>query len=154
METPPALPHEVWAQTPPEAQASIRALEGRVETLTSMVHTLQEQIRAFQEQLHQTKTPPTTTFVYPGGGQVGAVLFNKKFIQPGTVNDTGAITGYADALMAAGQPAEVLKVYQQYSDRLVATDSGKVLESLHALIGHMRELPAAVESLSKAPSRS
>jgi hypothetical protein len=26
--------------------------------------------------------------VYPGGGQVGAVLFNKRFIQPGTVNTT------------------------------------------------------------------
>ena len=62
-------------------------------------------------------------------------------------NDTGAITGYADALMAAGQPAEVLKVYQQYSDRLVATDSGKVLESLHALIGHMREDAPALEIL-------
>jgi tetratricopeptide (TPR) repeat protein len=62
-------------------------------------------------------------------------------------NDTGAITGYADALMAAGQPAEVLKVYQQYCDRLVATDSGKVLESLHALIGHMREDAAGLEIL-------
>jgi pilus assembly protein FimV len=62
-------------------------------------------------------------------------------------NDTGAITGYADALMAAGQPAEVLKVYQQYCDRLVATDSGKVLESLHSLIGHMREDVPALEIL-------
>jgi pilus assembly protein FimV len=62
-------------------------------------------------------------------------------------NDTGAITGYADALMAAGQPTEVLKVYQQYCDRLVATDSGKVLESLHALIGHMREDAPALEIL-------
>jgi len=62
-------------------------------------------------------------------------------------NDTGAITGYADALMAAGQPGEVLKVYQQYCDRLVATDSGKVLESLHALIGHMREDVPALEIL-------
>jgi pilus assembly protein FimV len=62
-------------------------------------------------------------------------------------NDTGAITGYADALMAAGHPAEVLKVYQQYCDRLVATDSGKVLESLHSLIGHMREDVPALEIL-------
>ena len=40
-------------------------------------------------------------------------------------NDTGAIIGYADALMAAGHSTEVLQVYQQYCDRLVATDSGK-----------------------------
>ncbi len=62
-------------------------------------------------------------------------------------NDTGAITTYADALMAAGQFAEVLQVYQQYCDRLVATDSGKVLESLHSLIGHMREDAPALEVL-------
>jgi len=32
METLPALSHKVWEQTPPEAQASIRALEARVVT--------------------------------------------------------------------------------------------------------------------------
>ena len=62
-------------------------------------------------------------------------------------NDTGAIIGYADALMAAGHSTEVLQVYQQYCDRLVATDSGKVLESLHSLIGHMRENVPALETL-------
>jgi transposase len=54
METPPALLHEVWERTPPEAQAYIRALEARVETLTSMVRALQEQVGTLQEQLHQT----------------------------------------------------------------------------------------------------
>jgi len=54
METPPALLHEVWARTPSEAQAYIRALEARVETLTSMVHALQEQVGTLQEQLNQT----------------------------------------------------------------------------------------------------
>ncbi|MGZ4730604.1 MAG: tetratricopeptide repeat protein [Terriglobales bacterium] len=69
-------------------------------------------------------------------------------------NDTGAITGYADALMAAGQFPEVLKVYQQYCDRLVATDSGKVLESLHSLIGHMRENAPALEVLLDLSQRA
>jgi transposase len=54
METLPALRHEVWEWTPPEAQAYIRALEARVETLTSLVHALQEQIGTLQDQLHQT----------------------------------------------------------------------------------------------------
>ena len=54
MDTPSALPHEVWGRTPPEAQASIRALEARVETLTTMVHAFQEQVGTLQEQLHQT----------------------------------------------------------------------------------------------------
>ena len=54
METLPALLHEVWERTPPEAQAYIRALEARVETLTSIVHALQEQVGTLQEQLNQT----------------------------------------------------------------------------------------------------
>ena len=54
MATSPALPPEVWERTPPAAQAYMRALEARVETMASMVHTLQEQVRTFQDQLHQT----------------------------------------------------------------------------------------------------
>jgi hypothetical protein len=41
------------------------------------------------------QTPPATTFVYPGGGQVGAVLFNARFIEPGSVNTTGVYNHYA-----------------------------------------------------------
>ncbi|MGA9812404.1 MAG: tetratricopeptide repeat protein [Terriglobales bacterium] len=74
----------------------------------------------------------------PEAGTLAAKLCNVH-------NDTGAITTYADALMSAGQFADVLQVYQQYCDRLVATDSGKVLESLHSLIGHMRENAPALE---------
>lgn len=33
--------------------------------------------------------PPATTNVYPGGGQIGAVLFNSQLIVPGSVNTTG-----------------------------------------------------------------
>jgi len=54
MDTPSALRHEVWERTPSEAQAYIRALEARVETLTSMVHALQAQVDTLQEQLKQT----------------------------------------------------------------------------------------------------
>jgi transposase len=54
METPRAIPHDIWKQLPPEAQASIRALAARVEALEAMVQALQEHNRALQEQLHQT----------------------------------------------------------------------------------------------------
>ncbi len=76
----------------------------------------------------------------PEAGTLAAKLCNVH-------NDTGAIIGYADALMAAGHSGEVLQVYQQYCDRLVATDSGKVLDSLHSLIGAMRENVPSLEIL-------
>jgi hypothetical protein len=41
------------------------------------------------------QTPPTAPFVYPGGGQIGAVLFNRRFIEPGTVDDTGVYNHYS-----------------------------------------------------------
>jgi transposase len=54
MDRPAALPPDIWARIPSEAQAYIRTLEGRVETLTTMVHALQKQVGTLQEQLHQT----------------------------------------------------------------------------------------------------
>jgi|CZKU01.1.fsa_nt_gi hypothetical protein len=45
--------------------------------------------------LFGVQTPPTTTFVYPGGGQVGAVLFNARLIEPGSVNDKGSYDHYS-----------------------------------------------------------
>jgi len=81
--------------------------------------------------------------------QVGRIpdvgtLANKLF----TVhNDVGALTGYVDALMGSGQFDEALSIYQQYADRLLATDAAKVLDSLHTLIGHLRENTVALEAL-------
>ena len=45
METPAALPRDIWERTPPEAQAYIGALETRVTALVAMVQALQEQLR-------------------------------------------------------------------------------------------------------------
>ena len=47
MDTPAALPRDIWERTPPEAQAYIGTLEARVAALVAMV-------QALQEQLHQT----------------------------------------------------------------------------------------------------
>ncbi|MDD2724908.1 MAG: phosphoesterase [Methylovulum sp.] len=41
------------------------------------------------------QTPPTKPYVYAGGGQVGAVLFNKLFITPGSVNTIGHYNHYS-----------------------------------------------------------
>jgi tetratricopeptide (TPR) repeat protein len=62
-------------------------------------------------------------------------------------NDIGAILSYADALIAAGQFEDALQMYQQHSDRLLAADSGKIIENLHSLIGHVRENTAALAML-------
>jgi hypothetical protein len=40
-------------------------------------------------------TGPNAPFVYPGGGQVGAVVFNKRYIRAGTVNTTGSYNHYS-----------------------------------------------------------
>src|SRR5215467_9377381 len=84
-----------------------------------------------------------------------AYLQSGKVTEAGTLavkllsvhNDITAILSYADALIAAGQFDEALKVYQQNCDRLLAADSGKILENLHALIGHVRENNVALELL-------
>ena len=76
----------------------------------------------------------------PEAGPLAAKLFSVH-------NDIGAILSYADALIAAGQFEDALQVYQQHSDRLLAADSGKILENLHSLIGHVREDTTALAML-------
>jgi tetratricopeptide (TPR) repeat protein len=62
-------------------------------------------------------------------------------------NDVSPIHAYADALVSAGQFEEALKIYNDNSDRLLSADEGRVLESLHTIIGHVRENPSALETL-------
>jgi hypothetical protein len=46
--------------------------------------------------LFHIQTPPAPgTFPYPGGGRVGAVLFNAKYIIPGSVDTTGSYNHYS-----------------------------------------------------------
>ncbi len=62
-------------------------------------------------------------------------------------NDTGSIHTYVDALVSSGHFQESLQVYEQYSDRLLSSDPGRVLESLHTIIGHVKENTGALETL-------
>ena len=94
---------------------------------------------------------------HPGGlrALMQAYLQSGRLDEAGTLagklftvhNDSAAITSYAEALMAAGRFEDLLLVYQQYSDRLLATESANVLESLHAMIGHVRENAPLLETL-------
>jgi tetratricopeptide (TPR) repeat protein len=76
----------------------------------------------------------------PEAGNLAAKLFAVH-------NDTAAITSYCDALVNAGHYSEALKVYSQHADRLLAGDSARVLESLHSIIGHVRENTNALETV-------
>ncbi|HXZ30836.1 MAG TPA: tetratricopeptide repeat protein [Terriglobales bacterium] len=62
-------------------------------------------------------------------------------------NDIGAILNYAEALVAAGHFEEALQVYEQHCERLLAADSGKILQTLHSLIAHVRDNTAGLEKL-------
>jgi len=62
-------------------------------------------------------------------------------------NDVDSVVAYTDALIASGQFEDAVRVFHQYSDRLLAANSGKVLDTLHTCIGHVRENPAALETL-------
>jgi pilus assembly protein FimV len=62
-------------------------------------------------------------------------------------NDLPAISSFADALMQAGQYENALQVYDQHAERLLAENSDRVLQSLHTIIGHVRENPDSLEKL-------
>ena len=62
-------------------------------------------------------------------------------------NDLSAIASFADALMKAGQYENALLVFDQHADRLLSENSSKVLESLHAIIGHVRDNPDSLQKL-------
>ena len=62
-------------------------------------------------------------------------------------NDLASIVSFADALMQAGQFENALQLYDQHADRLLAENSGKVIENLHQIIGHVRDNPASLEKL-------
>src|SRR5436305_11422413 len=62
-------------------------------------------------------------------------------------NDLNAIASFAEALMQAGQYENALLVFDQHAERLLAENSSKVLESLHGIIGHVRDNPDSLQKL-------
>ncbi len=62
-------------------------------------------------------------------------------------NDPDAMFTLADGYAHAGQFNQALDVYGQHADRLLATDSAKLLASLHTLIGHVAGDAAALDLL-------
>ena len=62
-------------------------------------------------------------------------------------NDLTAIASFVDALMQAGQYESALQVFDQHAERLLAENSDKVLDSLHTIIGHVRDNPDSLQKL-------
>jgi pilus assembly protein FimV len=84
-----------------------------------------------------------------------AYLLTGQLSEAGTVanklltvhNDLPAIANFAEALMQAGQYENALQVYDQHAERLLAENSDKVLQSLHTIIGHVRDNPDSLQKL-------
>ena len=62
-------------------------------------------------------------------------------------NDLSAIASFAEALMQAGQYETALQVFDEHAERLLAENSDKVLDSLHTIIGHVRDNPDSLQKL-------
>ena len=62
-------------------------------------------------------------------------------------NDVEAMFSYIDALVQSGAHEEALQVIDQQSDRLLADNSAKVLETLRTVIGHVSGNVSALEKL-------
>jgi pilus assembly protein FimV len=82
-----------------------------------------------------------------------AYLRAKRFADAGNLaaklanvhDDVSAVNEYADTLLQAQQYRDVLQVYEQYCDRLLRNDSGKLMEAVQAIIGHVQEDPEALQ---------
>jgi hypothetical protein len=60
--------------------------------------------------MFKAQVPPTALYDYAGGGQVGAVLFNRDLIEPGSVNTVGSYNHFS--------------ALRSYEDLLGLTDGG------------------------------
>ncbi len=84
-----------------------------------------------------------------------AYLLTGQLSEAGTIankllmvhNDLAAISVFGDALMQAGQYENALQVFDQHAERLLAENSDKILQSLHQIIGHVRDNPDSLQKL-------
>ena len=111
-----------------EFKDAIQLLE-KVADLDQHVEGLQDLMKAYLQEKH-----------LPQAGMLANKLFTVH-------HDKEALANYADALMTGGAYTEALQFFQQHSDALLSSDSAKVLESLHVMIGHVRENREALETI-------
>src|SRR6266496_2667974 len=84
-----------------------------------------------------------------------AYLKTKNFTEAGTLagklatghDDSSAIIEYSDALMEAQQYREALQVYEEYADRMLRNDGPKLVESLHSIVGYVKDETQSLEAV-------
>ncbi len=62
-------------------------------------------------------------------------------------DDNEGLSAFVVALMKNGLFQDALQIYYEYFDRLLASDKARVLENLHAIIGHVRDEVDSLERL-------
>jgi pilus assembly protein FimV len=62
-------------------------------------------------------------------------------------NDLNGITWFAESLLNAGNFAEALGLYEEFADKLLASNGPALLKSLNAVISRVKDSAAALESL-------
>src|SRR5438477_5557056 len=76
------------------------------------------------------------------GGSVAAKLLALH-------SDVGPMFTYIDALVQSGGQEEAVQIIEEHSDRLLAENSAKVLETLRAVIGPLGNHPTALEKVTE-----
>ena len=79
------------------------------------------------------------------GGLAQAAPLAEKLLS--VHNDPEGLFQLAEGAARHGQHHQALDVYLQHADRLLTTDSTKLLANLHALIGHVRDDSGALDAL-------
>jgi tetratricopeptide (TPR) repeat protein len=91
-----------------------------------------------------------------------AYLQVNRFAEAGTLaekllnihNDAEALFVLANGYAQANQYQQALDIYSKHADRMLAADSAKLLSSLHAMIGHVRDDAGALETLLELFNKS
>lgn len=111
-----------------DADAAIKYLE-KVTDLDTHPDGLRDLLKAY---LQAGRVPEAST--------VAVKLLNVH-------NDADGLSAVADAMMQTAQYSEALAFFFEHSERMLAVDSAKVLQSLHTIIGHVRDNPQHLHTL-------
>jgi tetratricopeptide (TPR) repeat protein len=77
---------------------------------------------------------------YPEAGTIASKLANVH-------DEASVITEYSDALMEGQRYREALQVFDENADRLLKNEGAKLIDSLHSIVGYVKEDTQALEAV-------